>query len=656
MKEKLSSLSYFRLAVVSTQLQVADVEGNRQKICAVMDECATQNVQLIVFPELCITGYTCADLFYQHVLLEQASEATFKLAAYSAHRKTAIIVGVPLLVFGKLFNCAVFISQGSILGVIPKTYLPNTQEFYEQRWFASEYDRTTTEIIWHGQRIPFGRDLLFRCESLPECIVGIEICEDLWTPTPPSNEMALQGATVIANLSASTELLGKMEYRKLLVQSQSGRCLAAYAYSSAGPGESSTDLVFSGHSLIAENGAILAETRRFQFESQIAIADIDIQRLISERIKSRSFAQSPASNSLRLIPFTTCEVVSDRLYRTVSMRPFVPLQMEERSQKCKEIFAIQTTGLIKRMMAIGCRTAILGVSGGLDSTLALLATIKAFTQLKLDMKNIYAVTMPGFGTTDYSKNNAKQLAELLGVTLKEIPIQAAMEQHFKDIGHNPEVHDVTYENAQARERTQILMDLANQHGGIVIGTGDLSELALGWCTYNGDHISMYAVNIGIPKTLVSYIIQWCAECEFTGAVANVLQDIVNAPVSPELLPPTGNNQTPQTTEGTIGPYILHDFFLYYTIRFQYPPRKIAYLAINTFAEMYTPAEILRWMKLFYQRFFAHQFKRSCLPDGPKVGTVALSPRGDWRMPSDAVGTVWLVDLQRLEQEILKNGR
>ncbi len=648
MKEKLSSLGYLRIAVVSPQMQVADVEGNRQKICAAIDECTAQNAQLIVFPELCVTGYTCADLFYQPLLLEAASEAVFKLAAYSAHRKVAIAIGAPLLIFGKLYNCAIFIAHGSILGIIPKTYLPNTQEFYEQRWFSSEYDRTTAEILWHGHIVPFGKDLLFRSELVPDCIIGIELCEDLWVPHPPSSDMALQGATVLLNLSASNEVLGKLEYRRLLVQSQSGRCIAAYAYASAGPGESSTDVVFSGHSMIAENGMILAQTQRFEFSTQIAIADIDIQRLVVERMKNRTFSQSSAhGGDLRLIPFQTTEVTTEKLLRVVRTRPFVPIQMEERTQKCQEIFSIQTTALAKRMMAIGCTKAVLGISGGLDSTLALLVTIKAFQKLQLDLKGIYAITMPGFGTTQHTKNNAEELPELLGVDLRIIPIQPSIMQHFQDINHHADVHDITYENAQARERTQILMDFANEVGGIVIGTGDLSELALGWCTYNGDHISMYAVNIGIPKTLVSYLIQWCAECEFTSPVSDILHDICATPASPELLPLNADGTTNQITEQTLGPYILHDFFLYYAIRFEYPPRKIYFLACQTFSELYTPKEILQYLKVFYRRFFGNQFKRSCLPDGPKVGTVALSPRGDWRMPSDAVANVWLADLQKI---------
>ncbi len=651
-KERLSSLGFFRIAVVSPQLQVADVDYNRQKICAAMDECSAQGVQLVVFPELCITGYTCGDLFYQQVLLDYACEAVFKLASYSAHRKLAIVVGAPCLLFGKLFNCAIFISHGNVLGIIPKSYLPNTHEFYEQRWFASEYDRTSTEVFWHKQRIPFGKDLLFQSESYLDCIVGVELCEDLWVPQPPSSEMALQGATVLVNPSSSNALIGKLEYRRLLIQSQSGRCLAAYAYAAAGPGESTTDLVFAGHSVIAENGVILAETSRFEFETQIAIADIDVQRLLAERIQSRTFAQSPAPNSLRLIPFTTIEINTDKLYRSTPTYPFVPIQ-EERLQKYQEIFAIQTTALAKRMLATSCKAAVIGVSGGVDSTLALLVTIKAFQKINLDIKNIYAVTMPGLGTTNRTKSNAESLAELLGVTLKVIPIHKAIEQHFLDIEHDPNVHDITYENAQARERTQILMDLANKLKAIVIGTGDLSELALGWCTYSGDHISMYAVNSGVPKTLVSSLIEWSSQHEFTGQISAILQDICQTPASPELLPIDKEGESQQITENSIGPYILHDYFLYYTLRFQYSPRKIAILACHTFADMYQPQEILQWMKVFYQRFFSQQFKRSCLPDGPKVGTVALSPRGDWRMPSDAVANVWLQDLQKIEQELLK---
>ncbi len=646
----LSSLGYCRLGVVSPQLRVADVEFNCEQIRLAAESAGRQDCRLLIFPELCVSGYTCGDLFFQSLLLSRAKAGVLALAAALKDWPGAVVVGAPVEQGGRLFNCAVFISGGQVLGVVPKTFLPNTQEFYEERWFSASGDRTADFLEWDGGSIPFGTDLLFNAVDQPGCVVGVEICEDAWVASPPSGRMAVQGATVLVNLSASPEVLGKEGYRRSLVEAQSARCLAAYAYASAGPGESSTDLVFSGHSLVAENGVVLAETERFQFETEMAMADIDVERLINERVKNNSFGASATNEKGRFVPFVLGAVAQQVLRRPIPITPFVPPGGEERSCRCREIFSLQTTGLAKRLRHTGASKVVIGLSGGLDSTLALLVTVKAFDRLGLDRKGIVTITMPGFGTTTRTRGNAEALADLLGVSLRIISIDAAVRRHFSDIGHDEALHDITYENAQARERTQILMDVANQQGGFVIGTGDLSELALGWCTYNADHMSMYGVNAGVPKTLVRYLVSWCAEAEFSGRTSEVLADVCETPVSPELLPPTEDGQIGQVTEDHVGPYILHDFFLYHLVRLQYAPRKIYFLACQAFDGEFAPETILRWLKTFYRRFFSQQFKRSCLPDGPKVGSVVLSPRGDWRMPSDASAALWLGELELIEQE------
>ncbi len=650
MDKTLSSYGMMRLGVVSPELRVADIAFNTERIVEAMDEAAARQCRFLVFPELCVTGYTCGDLFFQSALLDQTREALFRLAQESSRRQSVLAVGAPIEYAGRLFNCAVFIADGRILGVVPKTFLPNTSEFYEERWFSSSLDAPGNEILWRGERIPFGTDLLFKAENLEGCVVGVEVCEDAWVANPPSGEMAWGGATVLLNLSASPEILGKEEYRRTLVQSQSARCLAAYAYASAGPGESSTDLVFSGHSLIAEYGALLAQTERFSFETRLATADIDIDRLLGERRRNNSFVVAPR-RSFRQIPFTLPDAPAHTLQRDITATPFVPSGEEAQALRCREIFALQTTGLAKRLRHTGVQKAVVGLSGGLDSTLALLVMVKAFDALGIDREGIVAVTMPGFGTTSRTRGNAEGLAERLGVTLRTIPIDAAVRQHFADIGHPEEKHDITYENAQARERTQILMDVANQEGALVIGTGDLSELALGWCTYNADHMSMYGVNAGVPKTLVRYLVSWCAEEEFSGETAAILVDICNTPFSPELLPPDKDGEILQVTEDQVGPYLLHDFFLFHVVRLSFSPAKIIFLAQHAFGHTFSNEEILRWLMVFYRRFFSQQFKRSCLPDGPKVGSVALSPRGDWRMPSDASVALWLAQLEELEKAV-----
>jgi len=638
---------FVRVAAATPQLHLADPDANLVEICHLAQRAVEQSCSLVVFPELCLTGYSCGDLFFQEMLQHRVVDVLFTLEKWTATTDIALVVGLPVTVSGRLLNCAALISGGIIHGLVPKTHLPNTGEFYEQRWFSSARDTNCSTVTLGGVDIPFGSDLLFAAADDPQIMVGIELCEDLWAVQPPSGSQALAGASLLLNLSASPEILGKYEYRRNLVVSQSARCLAAYVYAGSGPGESSTDLVFPGHSLIAENGQIFAETERFSFSSQLTIADVDLARMQSERQRNRPFAESAPADPSRVIPFPLPRRAISGLLRPLTRTPFVPPDAAERKERCHEIFQIQTSGLVRRLRHTGSKAVVVGLSGGLDSTLALLVAVKAYDLAGLAREGIVAVTMPGFGTTSRTRNNAEKLAAQLGVALRVIPIHAAVEQHFDDIGHNPKIYDVTYENSQARERTQILMDVANQVSGMVIGTGDLSELALGWCTYNGDHMSMYAVNSGVPKTLVRYLVQWCADEEFSGETSTVLHDVCGTPISPELLPPTADGEIEQLTEQVIGPYLVHDFFLYQVVRMHYPPQKVLMLAAQVFAEDYPPTQLRDWLKQFYRRFFSQQFKRSCLPDGPKVGTVALSPRGDWRMPSDVSATLWLSQLEQL---------
>ena len=634
----LGQYGFIRIGSVSPEMRVADVEFNTEKIIEAMKSAKTENCHFLLFPELCITGYTCGDLFYQTALLESVFPAIRKLCEASLKYDVSIVVGAPVKADSRLFNAAILISDNEIKGIIPKTFLCNTNEYYEERWFSSEFDRQSDEIEIGEKEIPFGTDLLFKVSGT-DAVIGIEICEDLWSLFPPSLYQASAGANLILNLSASDEYLGKSKYRDDLVRSQSARCLASYVYSSSGPGESSTDLVFSGKCLISENGHILNESGKYNFE--IIYADIDIQKLETERLKNNSFASSGSDQIFRIIELNIPNTEDIRILRPISKMPFVPSNKNEKADNCKEIFEIQATGLAKRIKHIGLKNVVIGLSGGLDSTLALLVCLKAFKKCNLDLSGINCISMPGFGTTSRTKTNAQKLAESMGVSFRNIPIKKAVEQHFKDINHEPDNYNIVFENSQARERTQILMDIANQQSGIVIGTGDLSELALGWSTYNGDHISMYGVNSGVPKTLVRYIIEWCAEEEFSGDISNILQDICNTPISPELLPPDSKGNIIQKTEESVGPYILHDFFLYYFVRWGFPPNKILLLAKIAFDGDFSEAELRKWLKIFIKRFFGQQFKRSCLPDGVKVGTVALSPRGDWRMPSDAINKLWL---------------
>ncbi len=647
------ALGFLRVAVIAPEVRVADIRYNSGVIIDALRQVAARGCQLALFPELCITSYSCADLFYQALLQQEAREALLSIARAAGDAGVAAVVGLPLEVGGKLYNCAAFVNEHAVQGIVPKTYLPNTNEYYEERWFSSAKNCPFDSIHLAGKAIPFGTDLLFSAVNLPGCTLGIEICEDLWAVQPPSGSMALAGASVLLNPSASDEILGKAGYRRALVQQQAARCLAAYLYAGASPGESTMDIVFSGHAFINENGHMLAETERFHFSTQIAVADIDVQRLAHERLRNSSFSSALPDRSYRNIGFSLPAGIDATrqegiLRSDLSPTPFVPANPTQRAEHCQEIFHLQAVGLAKRLKHIGITHVTLGLSGGLDSTLALLVTQQAFDMLSLPRDGIVAITMPGFGTTNRTLGNAEQLARSLGITLRQIPIREAVLQHFRDIDHDPHVHDVTYENAQARERTQILMDVANQVGGLMVGTGDLSELALGWCTYNADHMSMYHVNAGVPKTLVRYLIEWCADSVYSGETSAVLRDISATPISPELLPLGENDALVQETEATIGPYVLHDFFLFYAVRHAFSPRKIFWLACQVFAAHHTPAEILPWLRTFYQRFFASQFKRSAMPDGPKVGSVALSPRGDWRMPSDASSALWLQELATLE--------
>ena len=611
-----------------------------------MRQASEKGVQIIAFPELSVTGYTCLDLFAQQTLLDGAEEALLQLVSNTADLDILTIVGVPLRTENRLINAAVVFQKGAIRGVVPKTYLPNYKEFQEQRWFTSVTELRESTISIGEEEYPMGSHLLFRSGRLT---AGIEICEDLWVPVPPSSLLAMEGANIIFNLSASNELIGKHAYLRSLICQQSARCMAGYVYASSGFGESSTDLVFAGNGIIAENGNLLAESPRFTMEEQLVISEIDIETLQNDRQVNTSFMYGTSGlpkEKAQVVDFQVRIPDGFSLTRPVDPHPFTP-SGEALKERCEEIFHIQVAGLAKRLVHAHAQTAVVGISGGLDSTLALLVTVMTFDALKMPRGQIIGITMPGFGTTDRTYTNACDLIRSLGVTLKEIPIKEACLQHFRDIDHDPSVHDVTYENSQARERTQLLMDVANQKNGLVIGTGDLSELALGWATYNGDHMSMYGVNGSIPKTLVKYLVEWVANHKVDDASRLTLLDIVDTPISPELIPADENGNIKQKTEDLVGPYELHDFFLYHFLRFGSHPSKIYFLAQKAFAGIYDNATVKKWLYTFCRRFFQQQFKRSCLPDGPKVGSVSLSPRGDWRMPSDAVSRLWLEEIERI---------
>jgi NAD+ synthase (glutamine-hydrolysing) len=640
---------FIRVASATPKIKVGFCNYNLEQIKNLVTSAIDDNVSLVVFPELCITGYTCGDLFFQRKLQDEAINSLVKLKNFSINKDIIIIVGAPVNINNSIFNCGCVISNGSIIGIVPKTYLPSSNEFYERRWFSSSVNLLDKDIIIDNEVIPLGTDLIFSHTNHSEFKFGIEICEDLWSPLPPSSNLAVNGATIIVNPSASNDLVGKSSYRKELLSQQSARTISSYIYSSCGFGESTTDVVFGGHCLIYENGIKLKESPRFQLESNYITSDIDLDKLTADRIKSTAFRDAcilVKENLVREV-FFNLHLPDYTIERFVDPHPFVPNDINKRTKRCEEIFSIQTFGLAKRISHIGCNKAIIGISGGLDSTLALLVTVKTFDLLKINRKNIIGVTMPGFGTTDRTYNNAVTLINNLGITLKEISIKDACLQHFKDINHDSTLLDITYENSQARERTQVLMDLSNKENGIVIGTGDLSELALGWATYNGDHMSMYAVNSSIPKTLVRYLVDWVANTQVDEITRTILMDILDTPVSPELLPPDLEGNIIQKTEEVVGPYELHDFFLYNVVRFGFSPKKIYYIANLAFSGLYEKEIILYWLKTFYKRFFSQQFKRSCLPDGPKVGSICLSPRGDWRMPSDAAVNLWMDELNTL---------
>ncbi|MEY8719995.1 NAD(+) synthase [Bacteroides stercorirosoris] len=637
---------YVKVAAAVPRVKVADCKFNAREIEKEIIIAEGKGVQIIAFPELCVTGYTCGDLFAQQLLLEEAEMELIQIINNTRQLDIIAILGMPVALNGVLLNTAVVIQKGKVLGVVPKTYLPNYKEFYEKRWFTSAVDVSGTNVRLCGQVVPMGANLLF---EMADTTFGIEICEDLWATIPPSSSLALQGAEILFNLSADNEGIGKHNYLCSLISQQSARCIAGYVFSSCGFGESTTDVVFAGNGLIFENGTMVARSNRFSFEGQVVISEIDVEHIRTERRVNTTFAACRAHCAPGEAVRVSTEYVNSKdlnLTRTFEPHPFVP-QGAALNERCEEIFSIQVSGLAQRLMHTHAQSAVVGISGGLDSTLALLVCVKTFDKLEWPRKGIVGVTMPGFGTTDRTYTNAVDLMNSLGITVREVSIKEACIQHFKDIDHDMDVHDVVYENAQARERTQILMDIANQTNGMVIGTGDLSELALGWATYNGDHMSMYGVNGSVPKTLVKHLVKWVAENDMDETSRATLLDIVDTPISPELIPADENGNIKQITEDLVGPYELHDFFLYYFLRCGFRPSKIFFLAARTFKGVYDEETIKKWLRIFFRRFFNQQFKRSCLPDGPKVGSISISPRGDWRMPSDASSEAWLREVENL---------
>ena len=631
---------FIRVCAATPDIRVADCQYNEKNIMKLMDEAYAKQISVLVFPELCITGYTCGDLFLQDVLLSAAQDSLKHIVEHSTGMKMLVFVGMPFMHKGKLFNVAAAICDGRLLGLVPKKNIPNYSEFYELRHFTPGGD----ECVDTSLGVKMGSKMLFSCENVKNLVVAAEICEDVWVACPPSTQHAQAGATLIVNCSASDETTGKDIYRRALISGQSARLVCGYVYANAGEGESTQDLVFGGQNLVCENGNVLAQTKRFK--NGVAVADLDLQRLVNERRRMNTYyVHQEAGYEVVSFRLKEYDLELDRYYERT---PFVPSSKNDRDARCEEILSIQAMGLKKRLAHTGCKNAVIGISGGLDSTLALLVTARAFDSLDIPRENITAVTMPCFGTTDRTYNNAVELTKRLGAALYEVDIKEAVRIHFRDIGQDENVHDVTYENGQARERTQILMDIANKSGGMVIGTGDMSELALGWATYNGDHMSMYGVNCSVPKTLVRHLVKYYADTCGDASLSEILEDVLDTPVSPELLPPS-EGQISQKTEDLVGPYELHDFFLYYILRFGYMPHKVYRLACHAFAGEYDSAAIYKWLDTFYRRFFAQQFKRSCLPDGPKVGSVAVSPRGDLRMPSDAVRTLWIEDLERINK-------
>jgi NAD+ synthase (glutamine-hydrolysing) len=632
---------FIKVAAAVPSIKVADVDYNIQQIESLAAQAEGQGVEVMVTPELCVTGYSCQDLFREQLLLDKAEEGILRLLDFTRKLDVIIIVGCPVVINSLLYNCAVMVQHGQILGIVPKTYLPNYGEFYEKRWFASAQDLNPTDISFAGGLVKVSAEplLIKTCHGVK---FGVEICEDVWAQIPPSNNLALAGADIIFNLSASDELIGKHKYLCSLLAQQSARTISGYVYASAGFGESTQDVVYGGNAMVFENGKFLVEGDRFTLQPQIKIAQLDVEKLRTERRHNTTFINAQREANANVVDAKLVSQHNFELIREIDPHPFIPKDSDMQAS-CEEILNIQVSGLIKRLYHINAQKAVIGISGGLDSTLALLVTVKAFDKLGLDRKGIIGITMPGFGTTDRTYQNAMKLMETLGITIREISIAKAVTQHFEDIGHDMKIHDITYENSQARERTQILMDVANQVNGIVIGTGDLSELALGWATYNGDHMSMYGVNAGVPKTLIRYLVSYVA-----GEMAtDTLLDIIDTPISPELIPADEQGRIKQKTEDLVGPYELHDFFIYYFLRYGFSPSKIFVMAKKAFANDYDDETIKKWLKTFCRRFFTQQFKRSCLPDGPKVGSVSLSPRGDWRMPSDASYTLWMQECEKL---------
>ncbi|NLO99157.1 MAG: NAD(+) synthase [Clostridiaceae bacterium] len=639
---------YVRVGAAANELRVSDCIFNKEKIIEIIKAAEKKSVEFLAFPELCITGYTCGDLFLKDTLLRGAKEALINIAEATNNSSMISIVGLPMVINGRIYNCAAVLQNGKVLGIVPKTNLPNYNEFYEDRWFTGADQLDVDEIWIDGHIVPVGADLVFTAKDRDELAFGIEICEDLWSILPPSSFLTQGGATLLFNLSAGNELVSKGEFRRNLVKSQSSRCVAGYVYASSNSCESTTDSVFSGHLMIAENGNMLKESERFFFENKLEIADVDLDRLIYNRRILQPSRRSVISRSYRIISFDYVSLpLADEIQRRIDKNPFVPENRRERDERCEEILSIQTLGLMKRMKHTNTEKLVIGISGGLDSTLALIVSVRAIIKLGLPLSNLIAITMPGFGTTDRTFDNSINLSKQYNTDLRIIDIKDSCLQHFKDIGHNKDVHDVTYENVQARERTQILMDVANKEGALVVGTGDLSEIALGWGTYNGDHMSMYSVNSGVPKTLVRHIINWYAENEADEPIKRILLDILDTPISPELLPPSNTGEIIQKTEDILGPYEVHDFFLYYMQSYGAGPAKLLFMAERAFNGQYSNSQLKQWLKVFIKRFFSQQFKRSCMPDGPKVGNVSLSPRTDWKMPSDASAQLWLSELDNI---------
>ena len=647
-------LAYVRVAACVPKLVVADCDYNVSRIIEMVKKAHKEQVNVIVFPELAITGYTCADLFFQSSLIQGAEDALTLLLKETEDIDMVIAVGVPVDVRNQLFNCAAICHKGKLLGLVPKMYLPNSEEFYERRWFSPAYDTPWDSMAFCGQNVPFGNNILFNCLGEGP-VIGVEICQDVWEPIPPSSYQALAGANLILNLSASNEIFSKQNVRRSIVTGQSSRTVCAYVYSSSGIWESTTDLVFAGHSLICENGVVLAESKRFEWDEYLLIHDLDFELIQKERQKNNGFMACANNGGFRNFKFIDVELalkIPEKLMRSVKQNPFMPEDKENFNKACEDMFNIQSIGLARRLDHIKAKKCVLAISGGLDSTLALLAAVKAMDSLGLPRENVIGITMPGFGTTGRTHANALKLMEALGITIREISIKDACIQHFSDIGHAPDNYDVTFENAQARERTQIAMDIANMESGLVVGTGDMSELALGFTTFNGDHMSMYSVNCGVPKTLVRLLVKWVGDTAVLGEeIAPTLYDIVATPVSPELLPAGDDGKTKQITEEIIGPYEVNDFFMYYILNFGFSPEKIIYLALQAFGEQYTKKQFIIMLKNFYKRFFTQQYKRSCAPDGPKAVEIGLSPRGDWRMPSDASYNVWVKALEVMEGEV-----